>query len=525
MAIRRPDPRAAGRKIVDPSAHDSSLSPVDSSASVETLEAAPAHETDQTSAVPGGQEPRQPANSDSHEQLHPVIPETNRELNHVVWTLAWPAVATMLLNTVNSLMDVFFVSHLPHAAQALAATGTGGSVLFLLVSLAMGLTVGTTALVARFTGAEDRESAVHATGQSLTLSVIVSFFVCLLFYSGRGYLVGWMLDANKSPEAARLCVQYLGAALLATMPMFVMNVLMSTFRGLGDTRTPMFITSIVVATHITFNALLINGLFGFPHMGVRGSGTALAISLCVGMVLSLIALLKWSPLADALRPEHLRLRLEWVWRILRIGIPASIQAVIRTLSMMTFSGVLARTAEHEAAIAAMQIGIRAESIAFMPGFGYSVAASTLVGQCLGARDPKRAERCAWAATWQGITVMSVMATLFFLFATPYVRIFSHDPTLLRLGTSYLRVNAFCEPFLALGMVLTGALQGAGDTIRPTYITIFTMWLVRLPLAYWLMFTCNLQAQGAWYAMTITTIIGGLMTAALFASGKWKRIKV
>jgi putative MATE family efflux protein len=259
-------------------------------------------------------------------------------------------------------------------------------------------------------------------------------------------------------------------------------------------------------------------------MEVRGAATAFASSLFVGLVLYLIAL-KRSPLGPALQYEHLRLKPDWAWRIFRIGLPAAGQAVIRQLGMMSFTGMLARTVEGTASVAALQIGIRAESIAFMPGFGYSVAAATLVGQNLGAKDPKRAERSAWAATYQAILVMSVMATIFFMLAHVLAGAFTSDRAVRVLGSDYLRVNAICEPFLALGMVLTGALQGAGDTVRPTYITLFTMWILRLPLGYMLMFVLHLNTHGAWIAMSITTIVGGLMTVLLFRAGTWKRIKV
>jgi putative MATE family efflux protein len=257
---------------------------------------------------------------------------------------------------------------------------------------------------------------------------------------------------------------------------------------------------------------------------VRGAATAFACSLFVGLVLYLIALRK-SPLGAALQYEHLRLKPDWAWRIFRIGLPAAGQAVIRQLGMMSFTGMLARTVEGTASVAALQIGIRAESIAFMPGFGYSVAAATLVGQNLGARDPKRAEHSAWAATYQAILAMSVMAAVFFTLAHILAGAFTSDASVRFLGADYLRVNAICEPFLALGMVLTGALQGAGDTVRPTYITLFTMWVLRMPLGYLLIFVLHLNTHGAWISMSITTIVGGLMTVVLFRAGTWKRIKV
>lgn len=430
----------------------------------------------------------------------------------------------MLLQSFNSLMDTFFVGHLPNSKQALAATGVGGSIIFLLISLAMGVTVGTTALVARFTGAGEHDNAVRATGQSLSLSVLLALLFGFPAYFGRDILVGAMLDATKNPEAARLCAEFLGIALLAILPLFVWNVMQSAFRGIGDTRTPMLVTFASITVHIVLDWLLIYGNLGFPRMGVRGAGVALAASLVVGMAGFTVALWR-SPLREAFHREYISPRLEWFQRILKIGIPASIQALTRVSSMMLFTGMLARTVEGAAAVAALQIGIRAESIAFMPGFGYGVAASALVGQSLGARNPERAERCAWSATWQAIAIMSFMAVIFYVAAYPIARVFSSDPMVIELGVSYLRINAFCEPFLALGMILTHALQGAGETIKPTFITLFTMVITRLPIAWFLMFPLNLQTRGAWISMMVTTVVGGFMTLALFRTGGWKRIKV
>ncbi len=449
---------------------------------------------------------------------------TTRQIHKQVWTLAWPSVLTMLMQTVNSLMDVFFVGHLPNGAHALAATGIGGSCMFLMISFAMGVSVGTTALVARFTGAKDTNSAVQATGQSISLSVICGLVFGLIFWFGRFTLIGLLLDAGHNPEASQLGAAFLGIALLGSVPLFLMNVLMGAFRGMGDTRTPMWITIATILTHISLNSVLIYGRLGFPRMGVRGAALAFVSSLIVGVVLYLTALYN-SKLGAALHKEHLKLKSVWAKSIFKIGLPAAIQAVIRQLGMMSFTGMLARTMEGTASVAALQIGIRAESIAFMPGFGYSVAASALVGQNLGAKDPHRAEQSAWAATYQAVLVMTVLATLFFVFAHQLSAAFTSDKNVLSLGTDYLRVNAICEPFLALGMVLTGALQGAGDTVRPTYITLLTMWVIRIPIGYWLMFVLHMNTHGAWISMSFTTVIGGLMTVVLFRMGSWKRIKI
>lgn len=450
---------------------------------------------------------------------------TKWQVHGVVWQLAWPAVATMLLQTFNSLMDTLFVGHLPYGAQALAATGVGGQVIFLLICFAMGVSVGATALVARFIGSQDADQAAQAAGQSLGQGLVLGIVFGMLFYFTRISWAHLLLGSSSDAFAVKLCVQFLSIALLATPCLFLLNALMGVFRGLGDTRTPMYIQVGMICVHMSLDWLLIYGHWGFPRLGIYGAGTAFASSLTVGTMLYLMALGGPRGFREAYRVRHLLPQRIWWVRLLRIGVPASINAVIRQLGMMSFTGMLARAASGSAGVAALNIGVRAEAIAFMPGVGYSVAAQALVGQSLGARDPDRAERFGYAATWQGVGVMTVMAALFFLCARPFAALFTGDRAVIAFGSDYLRVNALSEPFLALAMVLTGGLQGAGDTVRPTVITLFTMWIVRLPLAWWLIFGMGLQTHGAWLSMATSTILTGILVWALFRGGSWKRIQV
>src|SRR4051812_20408795 len=169
---------------------------------------APVLENDPPEPSQSGRKP------ESGQEFEIPAPHTTRSLHAAVWTLAWPSVTTMLLQTVNSLMDIFFVGHLPNSAQALAATGVGGGVIFLLVSVSMGVSVGTTALVARFTGAGDPEGTTEAAGQSITLSILLGVVFGALTYLFREPLVGLMLDGHRSPDAAHLCVRFLEMAVL-----------------------------------------------------------------------------------------------------------------------------------------------------------------------------------------------------------------------------------------------------------------------------------------------------------------------
>jgi putative MATE family efflux protein len=238
-----------------------------------------------------------------------------------------------------------------------------------------------------------------------------------------------------------------------------------------------------------------------------------------------LALMRRAEQWEALTFRNLRLTMEWTRRILKIGAPAAVTALLRTTSLMGFTGILSRTVEHTAGIASLPIGMTAESIAFMPGFGFSVAASALVGQSLGAKEPRRAERFAWMATWQAVATMTLMGVVFYVFADWFAGLFTQDVQVHALAVSYLRIMAFSEPLLAFGMVLTGALQGAGDTISPTVITVASQWLLRVPLAAYMALTLHMNTHGAWIAMSLSTAVGGLLTIALFRWGRWKKIKV
>ncbi|MCS7301621.1 MAG: MATE family efflux transporter, partial [Fimbriimonadales bacterium] len=350
-----------------------------------------------------------------------------------VWRLALPTMAASVVQSANSFLDRIFVGRL--GAEALAAVGVGSQLVFLTVALAMAVSTGATALVARMVGANDQRSLREAARQSLGLGIALGVVFTALSYLLLPQIIRWYGLAADADAQAR---QFLGWALLGAPASFLMMGLSGVFRGLGDTRSPMYASIVTTCVHIVGDYLLIFGKLGFPALGIQGAGIAMALSMWTGA--GMLWLLLWfSPRRELARPA-MPIR-AWWYRILRIGLPASARTFIYTTSSVMFTGILAATAAGTAAVAALPIGLTAESIAFMPGFAFAIAASALVGQALGAKNERLAERFGWTAAWQSCAVMTTMAVVFYVFAEQFAGLFTTDPQVKALAVAYLRINA------------------------------------------------------------------------------------
>lgn len=451
----------------------------------------------------------QPEKRDSHSPEHSIAKS--------VWLLAWPAMITSLLQVFNSFLDRMFVGKL--GPDALAAVGVGGQMIFLNMTVGMAVTIGTTAVVARHVGAREWDAVYKAARQALGLAFVIGVFASALSFMFLPALINWF---QLSPGADKFAHEFLGTALWGLPGSFVLFGLSGTFRGMGNTRSPMYAMFIANVVHIAGDYVLIFGHCGFPKMGIQGAGIAMAASLTAAAFVLWVQ--QWFSKHRAAAVPEFPVR-EWSRRILRVGIPASLRNVIYVTSGTVFTRLLTSTPQGTKAVAALPIGLTAESIAFMPGIAFAMAASALVGQNLGAKNEKRAERCGWVAAWQACGVMTVMAVVFYVFAEQFARWFTQDPEVIELATAYLRINALTEPLLAFGMVLPGALQGAGDAIRPVFASLFTQWIFRLPVAYLLAVMLGFGAVGAWWAMALSSAVGGVLMISLFASGAWKKAKV
>jgi putative MATE family efflux protein len=459
----------------------------------------------------------------------------------VVWALAWPAVALNSLQVINTLLDRGFIGHLP--TEALTAHGGATNVLFLMFSLAMALATGATALVARAYGAEQPAEYRMASRQSLNLALLGGTLIGVITALIAPLASHAILPA-RDHEAIRLMTGFLLAYAAGLPAIYVIQVLAGSLRGIGDTKSPMVISGIQILLHILLNFLLIFPTRQIGGITIPGAGYGLvgaAIALSSSAWVSAIAYMIYTrrtPLGAVL---HFGLpHWDWVIRILRIAIPAAAMAVLRVLSLTIFTIVLASVPNGSVAIAAMSIGFALESIMFMPAFGLSMAASALVGQSLGMRRPERAERLAWTASHHAAIVTVALALPIFVFAPGIAGLLlGHKDDVVREATNLLRLLCLTEVFFAYAMVTIGAMQGAGDTVRPLWISVIALWGLRVPFAFlfalpagfklfpWLALPLGmgLGATGAWLSMALTQGMQGIMAIWAFKQGAWKTKKV
>lgn len=440
-------------------------------------------------------------------------------IDRAAWSLSWPSALAMFLQTTSNNIDRFFVARL--GSELVAALGLSNTVLMMVFATIVAISTATTALVARFHGARETLDAEQAARQSLYFSVVAALVIWCIFLPLAGPAVRLM--AGKSTSVPPLSLGYLHISLIGLPPLFVLTVQMAAFRGLGDMMAIVRITLATSFLTALLDWLLIFGNLGFPALGLNGAAWAATITRFIVLIYAL-KLLGESSLSGAMRRIH-RPDFSWFRRIIRLGLPAGLQSVLRTGSSIMFFAFLGRLPNGEAAMAALTIGLGVEAFAFMPGFAFSTAAAAMVGQNLGAKTPGRAKEAAWACARQSVGVMTIMGVAVFFLADPVAKLFSSDPEVVRLTSAYLKINAISEPFIALSMTFSGALQGAGDTRSPTLVTFVSHWLLRLPLTYLLAIHLVMGTLAAWWVMAGTMMLTGILIMLVFMSGRWRHQEV
>jgi len=438
-------------------------------------------------------------------------------LNRAILLLAVPMVLEMVLESLFAVVDVLWVGRL--GANAIATVGLTEAMLSLVFAVGMGLSLSTTAMVARRIGEKDPEGAAVAGMQAIALGLMVSLAIglpCLLL---APRLLQWM---GASPEIVAVGSGYTRICLGGSCAVLLLFLNNAIFRGAGDAAIAMRLLWVSNVINLVLDPCLIFGWGPFPRMGVTGAALATFTGRSIGVIYQFYRLLKGT---DRIRilTRQLRLRFDVLWRLVRVSLTGILQFAIAHTSWIGLVRIV--SIFGAAALAGYTIAIRIVIFVILPSWGLSNAAATLVGQNLGAGKPERAESAVWRTGLYNMIFLGTVGFFFIVLAEPIVRLFTSDPAVVTLAASCLRIVSCGNIGYAYGMVMLQAFNGAGDTITPTIVNFFGFWMLEIPLAYWLAIRLQMRSKGAFWAIVIAEGAIAGASAILFKQGRWKRQKI
>jgi len=439
------------------------------------------------------------------------------KLHRNIFTLSWPAVVEHLFFTVTAFVDIVMVSRL--GTDAIAAVGLASILFFIFISVfAFPLRIAAQALTARFAGEGSIIKIRESGGNVLFLSIILGAAISILGIFGSGKLLGFM---GTSEVVYGLGSEYLSIVLGVSLFTFVYFASTGIVRGMGDTKTPMFLMGLGNIFNIVFNYLLIFGIGGFPRLAITGAAIATGGSYILSgiLIFVIINLRERIPVKIEDIKRINRKTLKNIWKI---ASPAMVEFGIRRTSLFFFMKMVA--ALGTAALAAHQLTLRIESFSFMMGIGFGIASNTLVGQSLGAKRVDLADESIKKTSYYAVATMSLLAFLFVLKPEAVFTIFRPEIDVKIFAMVAIIIAAFEQIPLAFLIVVSGGLNGAGDTKTPMIIAFIGSIVVRLSLAYLFAFKLGYGFAGIWLAAVCDWSIEAVLAIIAFYKGKWREIK-
>jgi putative MATE family efflux protein len=428
--------------------------------------------------------------------------------------LAIPMMLEMAMESIFAVVDIAFVSRL--GTDAVAAVGITEALITVLYAIAMGLGMSVTAMVSRRIGAKDKEGAARVTGQAIWTGALLSIVIGIF---GVIYARDLLLLMGASDNVVREGTGFTSVLLGGSASIVYLFLLNAAFRGAGDAAVALRSLWVANGINIILDPCFIFGLGPFPEMGVTGAAVATTIGRGVGVVYQLYYLFNGrGRLAFHLR--HLALARDLIKRMLIISIGGIGQFLITTASWVVLMRIIAFYGSGP--IAAYTIALRMIEFVILPAWGLGNAAATMVGQNIGANLPERAEEAAWQAAKYNAVFMTIVGVIMLATAPQITGLFSSDPEVLRYGTSCLRIMAIGFPMYAVGMIMTQALNGAGDTGTPSALNLFAFWIVQIPLALWLAKNMGYGPDGVFIAIVVSESLLTVLSVIVFRRGRWKK---
>ncbi len=445
----------------------------------------------------------------------------NVQLRRIVLKLAIPAVISNLLYTFQNIVDAMMLGRYGNPAISLSAAGIGGMLYFLTFPLIMGLATGGVAIMARRWGEKNYKEAKFTFENLYILLILISIPISLF-----GVFLGWTLPTALGANEAVINASYhyiMGIFIFYPFAVFL-AVYNSAMRAAGDTKTPMIVDIYANSWNVFWNYTLIFGNFGFPELGVMGAGIATGSSYLFASLIYLIMQNRGKLIISPNLLSREKGDVKMMKKIFRIGIPAGIERGMWAITSFIYT-FLIFLASGPIGYASFQVGLKAESVAYMPAFGFSIAATTLVGQYLGERNVEKARSAAIEATKMSMLFMGIAGAFMVFFPKYLAELFTGDAEIIHLASIYLLLIGMTEPALGALFTLAGGMRGAGYTTMPMIINLTGLMGVRLGIAVLLAFPLGMGLIGIWLGMFVETFIRAIWMFLEFRRGKWAKVKV
>ena len=445
---------------------------------------------------------------------------TQGSIRKAIFLLAIPMILELSLESVFALVDMYFVGHLPNSKNAVTTVGLTEAVVSIVYSIAMGLSMAATAVVARRIGEKDPEAAAHAGMQSLIVSLVITIIISALGFIFAADILRIM---GAQPEVVAEGTMFTRIMLGGSLVIILLFLINGIFRGAGDAAMAMRSLWIASILNIILCPLFIYGIGPWDGWGLTGAAIATTIGRGTGVLYQCYHLFKGNSVIH-FKPHHLRINKTLIRSILGISFPAIVQMLIASGSWIVLAWIVSTTGGTNAS-AAYQVAIRNVVFFILPAWGLSNAAAALVGQNLGAKEPGRAEKSVLLSAQYNAIFMGIVMLLFLFLSKPIVRIFINDPEVQETGALALQIIGAGYIFYGIGMVMIQALNGSGDTKTPTWINFVCFWLFQIPLAYILAKPLGMGPLGAFIAIPVAETVIAIWAYVIFKRGKWKKVVV
>jgi len=442
---------------------------------------------------------------------------TTGKISRLIVLLAIPMVLEMLMESLFGVVDIYFVARL--GADAVATVTLTESTLVLVFGIALGLSMATTAVVARRIGEKDPEGASVAAVQAIIIGLGISLVVGVI---GIAFAPGLLRIMGASPAVIATGHQYTAVLLGGSLVIFLIFLINAIFRGAGDPALAMRTLWLANAINIILDPCLINGWGPFPHLGVMGAAVATTTGRAVGVAYQVHVLLGGKSRVR-LHLTQIRLNMDVMIRLIRVSITGMIQFLISMASWLALIRIASLFGT--AAVAGYGLGIRIFMFVILPSWGLSNAAATLVGQNLGAGHPERSEKAVYLTGFYNMCYMALLSVVFLCFAPQLAGFFTDDAMVLPVAVMLLRVLSIGNICYAWGMVLVQAFNGAGDTTTPSIINFVCYWMFQIPLAWFLATVAGMGPKGVFSAIPTAEAAMTIAAMVMFRRGAWKKKKI